>query len=132
MKDLLMMLITAVVATGASAQSVAPGSAPKDSPGDVRNAPGAGSGDSASSRAATDEKAAPAKGSKPPAKMSTADKNAAIKASDKALVNSPRCPEGLTCTRGSDGSLRGPVGDFGPSPLQGPKAPIGTPERIQP
>ena len=127
-----MMLTAALVAMGALAQSVAPGAAPKDSRGDVRSTPGAGSHDSASLHGAAEGRAAPAKGSRPTAKMTPADKNAAIKASDKAMANSPRCPAGLTCARGSDGSLRGPVGDFGPSPRQRPKDPIRTPERIQP
>ena len=85
MKDLLVTLIAAVVATGASAQSGAPSSAPKDSPGDVRNSAGGGFGRLRLVARRQEEKAAPAKVSKPTAKLSTADKNAAIKASDKAL-----------------------------------------------
>jgi len=126
------MLTAALVTMGASAQSVAPGAAPKDSPNDVRNTPGAGSHDSASSHGAAAGRAAPAKVLKPTAKMTPADRSAAIRNADKSMASPVRCPADLPCTSGSDGSLRGPVGDFGPSPLQRPKDPIGTPERIQP
>lgn len=90
MKQWFAIAIIGAFATGAAAQVVAPRSATKE---DVKAITEAGSGSSASTQKTAAEQAANVKASKQTAKMTTAEKNKAIKDVNKQMVN-PENPSG--------------------------------------
>lgn len=96
MNKLIVALIAGVFASVAAAQTAAPLTT-KEKQDAVKAATQAGSGSSASTQKTAAEQAKNTAVSKETAKMSTADKNAAIKASEKGLVN-PNNPSGVAGT----------------------------------
>ena len=91
MNKLLIALIAGAFATGAVAQTAAPTT--KEKQADVKAATQAGSGSSASTQKTAAEQAANTAKSKETAKMTTAEKNKAIKDVNKQMVN-PDNPSG--------------------------------------
>lgn len=95
MNKLLVALIAGVFASVAAAQTAAPAAATtaKEKAKEVQATTQAGSGSSASTQKTAAEQAANVKASKEVTKMSTADKNKAIKDVNKQMVN-PDNPSG--------------------------------------
>ena len=93
MNKLLVALIAGAFASVAAAQTAAPAPTAKDRQADVKAATQAGSGSSAGIVATDKMQQENVKASKDTAKMSAQDKNAAIKASNKAMIN-PDNPSG--------------------------------------
>lgn len=92
MNKLLIALIAGAFASVAVAQTTAPATT-KEKQADVKAATQAGSGSSASTQKTAAEQAANTAKSKETAKMTTADKNKAIKEVNKQIVN-PDNPSG--------------------------------------
>jgi len=93
MNKLLIALIAGAFASVAAAQTAPAKPTTQERQADVKATTQAGSGSSASTQATAAEQAKNVKASKETAKMTTADKNKAIKASEKAMTN-PDNPSG--------------------------------------
>ncbi|MBK9114896.1 MAG: hypothetical protein IPM22_04470 [Betaproteobacteria bacterium] len=93
MNKLLVALIAGAFASVAAAQTAPAKPTAQERQADVKAATQAGSGSSASTQATAEQQKANVKASKETAKMTTQEKNAAIKASNKAMIN-PDNPSG--------------------------------------